>query len=472
MDKVDLLLINPPFHTRNGSGALFPLGLGYIISSVINHGYSWRVIDCTKTIYSFYPEDLKEFSETLSAELQAYNPVMIGIGPCITTQLKALKIITHCCKKIFPSTPIVAGGPLVSINGQEWLFFEELGLDYIIKGDGEEAIPGALAAIKQTGTIANCPQVSRVDYNYVNIIDNIDSIPFPYRELNKDDKFSIRRTSTEKLLSQCAMITSRGCPYACNYCVSGNLFQKVRKRSANSIIDEMEHLHNEYGIEDIVFYDDCFFNNIKTISTDINYFCNLLLNKGLKVTWQIELRPDFVLALDGQSIDLLNKSGCRQINIGIEKVSASGLQFLGKNSNLNGLREKLLEIKNRSDIKLSATFILGGGAETREDILELIAESTQLGLHFAHYNPLFLYPGTPLYKQVFDNDRAWADVICNDSLPWGEIVYESATLKCTDLLELVDIAYAEFYKGTKLANQEMITDRFNIKRGGNEIENI
>lgn len=469
MENVDILLINPPFHTRNGGGNIFPLGLGYIISSVIAHGYTCSVIDCTKMINSFYHDDLIIFEKKLLIELQKYSPILIGMGPCITSQLRALKIISNCCHKVFPSIPMIAGGPLASIEGQEWLFYEDFGLDYIIKGDGELAIPDAIKAIKETGSIVSSTMLSKQGYNIINEINDVDSILFPYRGLYDGDIFSIRRSASDILHNQAAMITSRGCPYACNYCVSGNLRTNmaVRKRSINNIIQEMEDLHRNCKISDIIFYDDCFFSNSKEISNDIKLFCEALLNKGLNMTWQIELRPDLLTSLNDDSIHLLEMSGCRQISLGIEKVSDAGQRFLGKNSSLIGLRQKNLYIKEISKINLSATFILGGESETRDDVIQLVEESKSLGLDFVHYNPLFVYPGTPLYKLVFNDDRIWADIIYNDDLPWGEIVYENDSLKRADLLKLVDYSYSEFYRNTKYFGEQMIVDRFNIKRGRN-----
>jgi len=465
MEKIDLLIINPPFHTRNGGGSFFPLGLGYIISSVVAQGFSWRVIDCTQMVHSFHKDDLQIFEERLSIELQKYSPLVVGMGPCITSQLQALKVISNCCKKVFPSTPIFAGGPLASIQGQEWLFFEDLHIDFIIKGDGENAVPDAIRTIKDSGCFTNSRLLSWQGYSYVNEIQNIDSILFPYRELGNKDTFSTRRSATNTIQKQAAMITSRGCPYKCNYCVSGNLRRSrtVRKRSVDNIIAEMDYLHRDHKIHDVIFYDDCFFSNPQTAFSDVKSFCEALICKNLDISWQIELRPDLLVALDDDSILLLIESGCRQINIGIEKVSASGLEFLGKADSFPGLKQKNFHIREISNISLSATFILGGGNETRNDVIHLIKESKSLGLNFAHFNPLFVYPGTPLYNQVFDNDRAWAEIICNDTLPWGEIVFENDSLKRSDLLELVDYAYSEFYKDTEHSSQLMISDRFNIK---------
>lgn len=464
MKQLDLLIINPPFHTRNGGGNLFPLGLRYIISALASHGYIWDVIDCTKIVQALYQDDLGKLEKELLLKLTDYAPKIVCIGPCITSQLRALKIISKCCRYVFPNTPIIAGGPLASIKGQDWLFYEELGLDYIIKGDGELAIPDALKAISNTGTLINSTMVSRCGYSFYNEIEDIDSILLPYRDGFDSDFFSARRSQAGEPGKQAAMITSRGCPYSCNYCVSGNLSASVRKRSVENVIFEMNELYHNYGIRDIVFYDDCFFSNPKTARADIRAFCEALINRRLNMTWQIELRPDLMISLDDNSVRLLEESGCRQINLGIEKVSALGQQFLGKRSSIVDLRQKNLRIKDISGIELSATFILGGANETADDIVQLVKESKTLELNFAHYNPLFVYPGTPLYELALDNDRAWVRRILDDDLPWGEIVYENDHLTRTDLLGLIDYAYSEFYKNTDYFGEQMIEDRFNIKR--------
>jgi radical SAM superfamily enzyme YgiQ (UPF0313 family) len=129
---------------------------------------------------------------------------------------------------------------------------------------------------------------------------------------------------------------------------------------------------------------------------------------------------------------------------------------------MDGLREKIQHIKSLSALKLSATFILGGGTETHEDVLTLIANAKELCLDYAHFNPLFVYPGTPLYADIYSDEKAWAGEILNDPLPWGEIIYKSELISCTDLLDLVHYAYREFYRGTPHENEHMVTDRFKL----------
>lgn len=462
MKKIDLLLINPPFHRRNGSGTIFPLGLGYIISAVKQEGFAYKVIDCTQIISTYKKEDLYTLRENLIGELKGYSPLLVGIGPCITTQVKALQIITQCCLEMYGVDRIFAGGPLASINGQEWFFFDFLKIKYIVKGDGEEAICKMLDCVKRGEGIGNCDCVTRLGYSYFNEIENIDGLNFPARPFIFDNIISIRRKA-EDTIRTASMITSRGCIYSCKYCVSGNMkYKKFRKRSNIDIANEMEYLLENYKITDVIFYDDCFFYNIKNVHNEIEMFCNTLIDRKISMTWQMEIRCDLFLKLCKEDIILLEKAGCRQVNLGIEKTYVAGLEELGKNIPLNGLAEQILALKNISHIKVAGTFILGGKNETERDIKDIIENSTKLHLDYAHYNPLFIYPGTPIYQEYFKNEKEWVDYIIKDNWPWGEVVYENKYINREQLICLVDYAYEKFYADSPYRNDIMIKDRFNL----------
>lgn len=201
MKKVDLLLINPPFHRRNGSGSFFPLGLGYILSTVELNGFSTEVIDCTQIISTYKSKDLNLLKKYLQNKLLEYEPNLIGIGPCITTQVKALKIIADSCMNRYGKEKVFAGGPLASIEGQEWFFFDFLNIDYIIKGDGEKAVVEMIRTVQKGKSLSECRYVTKKDYIYFNEIDNIDRLPFPKRMFVAESIVSERRSGKNPSLS-------------------------------------------------------------------------------------------------------------------------------------------------------------------------------------------------------------------------------------------------------------------------------
>lgn len=465
MKTPDILFIIPPFHRRSGGGRFFPLGIGYIISDIEEYNYTWDAVNCSELINSFFTEDLRGLECSLKKILPQYEPLLIGIGPCVTTQIRALKVIASVCNELFPKIPVFAGGPLTAIEGQEWLFYDELNIKYMIKGDGEKAVADAVRVLKEKGSIENSKYVSCRDRSFVNCVEDINSLKFPYREYLSVDEFSVRRQHAGR--NTAAMITSRGCPYSCFYCVSGNMKNgtiRYRKRSNENIVREMKRLQNS-GFNDIIFYDDCFFASPHTVNKEVENFCDCLSEENIGVTWQMEMRPDVFCALSDGSIDNLKAYGCREISLGVEKLSKSGLAFLGKSGIQDNFQEKIHDFKRKTEIRIAATFILGGGDETAQGIRDEIDLIKKWGIDFAHFNPLFVYPGTPLYAEVFGNDnRAWAYRVLGDDLPWGEIVYENQDLTREDLLDLIDYAYHKFYENTKYAGEQMVQDRFNLRR--------
>lgn len=464
MKNIDLLLINPPYHRRNGSGMIFPLGLGYILSAISKNKFTGHIIDCSHIISTYKIDDLCKLEKYLQVELKKYSPILVGIGPCITTQVRALNIITNSCKKQYGREKIFAGGPLASIDGQEWFFFDFLGIEYIIKGDGEIAVVEMLKCIKRGQKITECKYVTHQSYSFFNEIRDINSLPFPQRPFIDENIISARRSNGKRKTA--SMITSRGCIYHCKYCVSGNMkYKNFRKRSYENIVEEMQDVKEKYGITDIIFYDDCFFYNLQKVHQDIRDFCSLVIRKNIGVTWQMEIRCDLFECINDEDVTLLYQSGCRQINLGIEKTSIDGLSYLGKNICLNGLVDKIRHVKEISKIKIAGTFILGGKNETIEDIKQIIDDSTKMNLDFAHYNPLFVYPGTPIYHECFENERDWVKCVLEDDWPWGEIVYQSSYVNREQLLELIRLAYEKFYAETNYKDSIMVKNRFNLNRG-------
>lgn len=463
MKVVDILLIIPPFHMRNGGSHFFPLGTGYIISSLQKMQLSYDVINCTEIIRSFYETDLVYLAGKLEERLREYHPCVIGIGPCVTTQLKALRVISEICSAVQPEIPLFAGGPFATINGQATVFSKILGINYLIKGDGEIAVPLVVKYCKEHNNIADCPLISTMTRSYINRVDDLNVLPFPYRTTRKP-KLSVRREMEQG--HSYPMITSRGCPYRCRYCVSGNLKDSGitnRYRNYDNIIAEMIELRDHYDAEEIVFYDDLFFHDLNNLNQEVDRFCFIMNENQVHLKWQIEMRPDFFCDLSTRSLLTMYQNGCKQVNLGIEKVSEKGLSFLGKPTLKKNLAEKIQEAHSIG-IRISATFILGGKGESKDDIENIISYAKSLQLDFAHFNPLFVYPGTPLYDEMFHNQDDWAQMVINDSLPWGEILYDNGILSTSDLLELVEKAYKEFYTATPYEESMMVTDRFNLRK--------
>lgn len=462
MKKTDLLFVIPPYHRRNGSGSLFPLGIGAIMACLEERGITFEYIDCTQIVQTLWPDDLKELERKLSFELKHYNPLLVGIGPCVTPGIRALEVVARCCIREYGKERVFAGGPFTSLQSQEWVFYERLELKYLIKGEGELAVCEAVETMKTAQCLSACAAVSIPGRSKINTIENINDMPFPKRVQLDRDEFSNRRRLKDNG-KMAHIVASRGCPYQCDYCVSGNLRIPFRKRSADNIAAEMKMLSEVHGVTDVTFYDDCFFTSARTVHKEIDDFCRALCDAGVNMTWQIEIRPDILIEVTDKELIKLSSYGCRQMNIGVEKTYANGASVFGKRFDYDKLRRYLAHAHDNCSIRMTGTFILGGKGETVESVRQLIAASVAMNLDEVEYSPLFVYPDTPLYNEVFRDAKAWIDVVLNSDEPWGEVVYETETLGRKTLIDLIDEAYQTFFERNDKANTYRIRDRYHLR---------
>ena len=466
-----------------GSGIIPSIGLAFLTSYLNKEGFSSKIIECNITFCSQEEESLKSFESWLGLEFQKNQPgLAIGIGPCTTSSLRSISIIARLCKTHFPDIPLIFGGPLTLIPNMDWLFFEKLNAFAIIKGDGELPLKGILTCLKKKTDIHQIPGVQlSLDKKVAPFFfDDLDVLPFPeWVTVNLPNYIpSIRRDLNANPVLP--IIGSRGCSYKCDFCISGQYIQH-RQHSFDYIARQVQYLQQKYGVRSVIFYDDALFPQIQKVNEQMQSFSKLLHQYSPHIIWQMEIRPDIFSNISDETLTTIYSHGCRQMNIGIEKSSI--FKHYPNSFTMDQFKDRCLELsQSHPKIRLSGTFILGGPGETFEGIHETIQYSTELNLLFAHYYPLELYPGTPIYQKKFgDNPEPWYSKIMNDKYPWGELIFESEKIGLEQLLDMTNIAYKTFYQREnwkEFAKQHLgdqytkaLTeinkwqdDRFNLKR--------
>jgi len=451
MEKsVDILLIHPPYHRKLGSGIVPPIGLAYLTSSLRKAGFRCELLDCAPYFNSLDKLTIENLKKWLQRKLAMTRPQLaIGIGPCTTSAIRSIVAIADTCKETYPHLPLIFGGPLSLIPHQEWLFFDWLNAFAVIKGDGEYPLSSILTQLRQGEISLDIPGVQTSENQHVEpyFVENLDILPPPSYDKFKMNYYrpSIRRDLF--VYPFVPVVGSRGCPYHCNFCISGHLI-KYRRHSFEYVAKVVKILRKDYRIRSVIFYDDCLFPSGSKINDEIRLFAELLNQSAPDVLWQIEIRPDVFSKISVDTFKYIFACGCRQLNIGFEKASSSQQNLLSKSFDTEEVKETCqLVAKFCPEMRITGTFILGGPQETKESILETIQFSVQLDLLFAHYYPMELYPGTPIYRFVFgENNRGWFDKIMNDKLPWGEIIYEDEDFPIAQLMDLISFAYRCFYR--------------------------
>ena len=191
------------------------------------------------------------------------------------------------------------------------------------------------------------------------------------------------------------MVTSRGCPAGCTYCIKHVSYQySTRIRSPKLIIEEMWKL-KKLGIHNIHMYADLF-----TVNRDqVIELCQLMIEENIQIKWTCNSRVDFV---DEEMLTLMGKAGCRLISWGIESGNEQILKHARKGA-YPDKAERALRWAKKAGIMNWGYFIIGLPGETEDTIKETIAFAKKLPLDIALFHVAAPYPGTPFFFEVVEN---------------------------------------------------------------------
>jgi len=246
-----------------------------------------------------------------------FNPDLIAITTA-TNDFEYASHIASLLKKHLKVT-ILAGGFHPTISPEEVICKECF--DILCIGEGENAILELISSMEK-GKINtkiknlwfNSKNTGKIIKNPIRqLIQNLDKLPFPDREIFDYQKYLKWNHGTATFLS------TRGCPFNCSYCINHFLMKKysgkgtyIRFRSINHLFKEIKQVIEKYGdhIKNIEFYDDTFTLDKKRIKE----FCKRY-PKEIGLPFNINAR---VNAIDISLFKSLKKAGCIRVSIGIE----------------------------------------------------------------------------------------------------------------------------------------------------------
>jgi len=191
------------------------------------------------------------------------------------------------------------------------------------------------------------------------------------------------------------IVTSRGCPAGCTYCIKHVSYQySTRLRSPKLIMEELWYL-KKLGINNIHMYSDLF-----TVNRDqVVDLCTRMIDEKINIHWTSNSRVDFV---DEEMLQLMGKAGCRLISWGIESGNEQILKHARKGA-YPDKAERALRWAKKANIMNWGYFIIGLPGETEETIRQTIDFAKKLPLDIALFHVAAPYPGTPFFFEVVEN---------------------------------------------------------------------
>ena len=223
-------------------------------------------------------------------------------------------------------------------------------------------------------------------------IPSLDDLPIPKHELLPLDKQRMPMIKGPFTF----IVTSRGCPAGCKYCIKHVSYQtSVRIRSPQLILEELQALA-ALGIHHVHMYADLFTVNRQQV-VDL---CRLIIDAGLKVSWTCNSRVDYV---DEEMLQLMGRAGCWYISWGIESANEQILKRAHKGYKKDQAL-RALQWAKAAGINNWGFFIIGLPGETEETIRETIDYAKALPLDIALFHIAAPYPGTPFFYEVVQNN--------------------------------------------------------------------
>jgi radical SAM superfamily enzyme YgiQ (UPF0313 family) len=252
---------------------------------------------------------------------------------------------------------------------------------------------------------------------------NLDALPLPMYDLLPLSAYRMPLMKGPF----CFVVTSRGCPAGCKYCIKHVSYQwSVRLLSPERVLEEIKTLYVR-GIRNIHMYSDLF-----TVNRDqVIGICELIIKEGLEIKWNCNSLVDYV---DEEMLSIMGRAGCLMISWGIESGNEAILKKAAKGANPKKAHQALTWARN-AGIKNWGYFIIGLPGETVETIRETIDLAKSLPLELALFHVAAPYPGTPFFFEVVE--KGWF----REGTQWEQVDMDKGTVLQYENLSAEDLLY-------------------------------
>lgn len=364
------------------------LGILTLSSILRKAGADTRVIDLNAR-----PVSPARLSRMLAKKRNAW----VGL---YSNSLAAGEVVDYveAIKSRSPETPIVVGGP----GHTEYRRYLRAGASAVARGEADSSIVLLSRALqsdiglqdvpgifyRQNGEILQTPPAP--------VVNDLDSIPFPDSgAVNLHDYrdaavfFSSRPYFTA--------MASRGCPFKCAFCFSGNIAEnRHRTRSVENVLEETELLIRQRGVRYIAFQDDIF----GVPKGWIERYCEGILRKNLKFGWSVILHPTSFRGRRREIFAMMKTAGMNMLSFGAQSAVPQVLRRINRSPKEPGLLWEALEVADELRIMTATEYIFGLPGDSEETLQENIRFARSCRATLVNFHGLVLLPGIPLMDKI------------------------------------------------------------------------
>lgn len=444
--KMKVLLLNPPFFPKFSraqrspavikSGTLYyPIWLAYATGVLEKEGHCVKLIDAPAEKLSL------DAALALARDFKPQLAVLDTSTPSVYSDINVAKEI----KRVAPDCFITLVGTHVSALPEETLKLDTC-IDAIAIGEYDFTLKELAATLQSGGDLKgvqglcfrnNGDVMRNASRAYMK---NLDDLPFVSSVYQKHLKIENYFYSITKH-PQITIMTSRGCPYQCSFCVYPQTIHghTHRRRSVANVIEEFKFIRKEFPQVKEIFIEDDTFTLDKKYCVE---FSERMISEGIAIPWTANSRVD----IKEETLRRLKDANCRLLCIGIESGDQAILDNIKKGIKLEQIKEFVKNAK-RVGILVHACFIVGNPGETKGTLQKTLDFAKELKPDTAQFFPLMVYPGTEAYTWAKENGyletQDYSKWITAEGL--HNCVISTPALSSNDLVQFCDNARQSFY---------------------------
>jgi len=364
------------------------LGLLTLSAILRNSGITTRVLDLAAQ-----PQTVEACAHQIADEGTR------GVGIYAISQMTAKVVeLVRAVKLLLPETTVVVGGP--GYSGRD--DFLAAGADGVMLGEADRTIirivhfmDGELPANEVPG-MAYLANGALIENPPAPAVTDLDSLPHPDVGAVNIHAYRDRLNLVSKR-PYFTVLASRGCPFSCGFCYSGNCgFMPYRSRSPESVLDELSYLINEQGFRYIAFQDDVFGfkpGYAEAISEGI-------LSRDLDFGWSVILHPSSFAGRQLEVFTLMQRAGLNSVNYGAQSSSPEVLAGIGRSRKEPGILQESLVAADQLGLFSSIEYIFGLPGDDAQSMAENIRFAVQSKATIGNFHGLQLLAGIPITQQV------------------------------------------------------------------------
>ncbi len=355
------------------------------------------------------------WQDEVRTTLRSGRCLLAGATAMTGLQLEGVLTFFRLVRTVAPHVPTIMGGVHASMLPLDTVRHPDI--DYVLVGEGEEVLRTLIDALAaQRDPVMLMKAAARegaedpfqralvhkgsTDHGHA-VLPDLDAQPLPPHHRFPMERY-VARTPYGRTLS---VLTSRGCPHGCAFCLYSNpqFASRWRALSAEKAVTFMEELAATYDVEHFHVQDDNFF-----VRTDrVRGIVELLRSRRPGFTWTVGgAHVSHMRRLPESFFKELRDAGCLRLLIGAESGSEAILERIGKRQST----EDVLQVNRHllaADIRPIYSFISGVPDETDEDLrvtIRLMDQLRQAGgpVDVGTIKPLVFYPGTTFYQWALD----------------------------------------------------------------------